>query len=247
MFFPFSWPGWKLLGILLIIIGLRFRWRTGPVVLAAGILTGLVSGLPLIGENEHHPGILDLLGKSFVENRLITLYLITLPAVGLAERYGLHGQAAHLIHKLRSATVGRLLWTFQLLRVIIGTLGLRLNGHTVFGRPLILPMATGLSDSTNIQTEDKIKSGVGASENYGNFFGQNLFPASAGCLLVATILKDAGYPVNPVRLSLLAIPIVLVSLIYSAIQFGYLDRSLKPSPPTQDQVTSQKESEISDE
>ncbi|HNB69498.1 MAG TPA: DUF969 family protein [Acidobacteriota bacterium] len=219
-------PELKLLGILIIIIGLIFRLKTGPVILVAGIATGLLAGMPLIG-TETTPGIFDTLGKAFLDGRLISLYLITLPAIGLAERYGLHQAASKLIQKLRLTTVGSLLWIYQFIRVLIGASGLRVSGHAVFGRPLILPMAFGIVPPAEYVEEqsEQIKGNLGASENYGNFFGQNLFPASAGCLLVYKVLKDAGLETTPIAIAIDAIPIVVCSLLLSVIQFLHLKHS----------------------
>ncbi|MBI4751566.1 MAG: DUF969 family protein [Acidobacteria bacterium] len=218
-------PELKLLGILIIIIGLIFKLKTGPVVLIAGIATGLLAGMPLIG-TEAVPGIFDTLGKAFLDGRLISLYLITLPAIGLAERYGLHQVASNLIKKLRLTAIGSLFWVYQFIRVLIGASGLRVSGHAVFGRPLILPMAFGMTSSdVASQQSEQIKGNLGASENYGNFFGQNLFPASAGCLLVYKVLKDAGLDTTPVAIAIDAIPIVICSLLLSVIQFLHLNRN----------------------
>src|SRR4029453_5621278 len=84
-----------------------------------------------------------LLGRAFTENRLVTLFILTLPAIGLAERYGLQEQAGALIRRFAAATVGRLAIVYQLFRVLMGALGLRLNGHPAFVRPLIFPMSLG--------------------------------------------------------------------------------------------------------
>jgi uncharacterized membrane protein len=224
----FSHPEWKLLGMLIVMIGLMRRWRTGPVVLVAGVVTGLIAGLPMVGDATR-PGILDSLGKAFTENRVITLYLLTLPAVGLAERCGLHVEAARLIRRIRGASVVRVLWLYQLSRVVMGAVGLRLNGHPTFGRPLIVPMATGLLDEERRSgtAGERVKAATAGSENYGNFFGQNLFPAAAGCLLMQGVLKGAGYSVDVLRLAKLAVPVVCVSLVFSAVQFAFLNKAVK--------------------
>src|SRR5258706_1803166 len=136
----------KLSGIAIVIIGLAFRLRTTLVVVTAGLVTGLIAGLPLFsGEGifqslplitkPGQEGIINMLGRAFADNRLMTLFIITLPAIGLAERYGLQEQAAKLIRRVAAATVGRLNIVFQLFRVLTGILGLRLNGHPSFVRP----------------------------------------------------------------------------------------------------------------
>ena len=110
----------KLTGIAIVIIGLALRLRTTLVVVTAGIVTGLLAGLPLFSNESvfqglpyltkaGQEGIINMLGRAFADNRLMTLFIVTLPAIGLAERYGLQEQAARLVRKMKAATVGRLL------------------------------------------------------------------------------------------------------------------------------------------
>jgi uncharacterized membrane protein len=72
----------KLIGILIIIIGFILKLDTIAVVVIAGIATGLVSGMPF---ND----IITTLGKAFVENRYMSIFIISLPVIGILERYGL--------------------------------------------------------------------------------------------------------------------------------------------------------------
>ena len=207
----------KLSGVLIVVIGLALRLRTTLVVLVAAFVTGLVAGLPLLT-------ILNLLGKAFADNRLMTLFLLTLPAIGLAERHGLQHEAAALIRRISAATVGRLLLAYQLLRIVIGALGIRLNGHPSFVRPLVAPMALGLTNESQAET---VKAATAASENYGNFYGQNLSVVQAGVLLVYGVMKGLGYEISLWRLVAWTSPIVIASVALAALQFAWLDRRLR--------------------
>ena len=149
----------KLVGVAIVVVGLALRLRTTLVVVVAALVTGLVSGLPLFSHEgffQHLPyltkpgqtGVINTLGKAFADNRLMTLFIITLPAIGLAERYGLQEQSANLIRKIRAATVGRLQIIYQLFRVLHGLMGIRLNGHPSFVRPLIFPMSVGAAQAS---------------------------------------------------------------------------------------------------
>ena len=212
----------KLIGVAILLIGLALRLRPTVVVVVAAIVTGLVAKLP---------NILEILGKNFVENRLMTLFIITLPAIGLMERFGLQVQAGRLIRKFAAASVGRLLIIYQCFRVIVGALGLRLGaGHPTFVRPLIYPMSIAAVSKDREPRQDEvelIKSANAASENYGNFYGQNLSPIMAGVLLVAGVMKGLDYDISPWRLVLFAIPIATASVILGVIQFLWLDRRLR--------------------
>lgn len=72
----------KLIGIVIIIVGFLVKIDTIAVILIAAIATGLVSGMDFTQ-------ILATLGKAFVDQRLVTLFVLTLPMVGLIERFGL--------------------------------------------------------------------------------------------------------------------------------------------------------------
>lgn len=221
-----------LLGVAVVFVGFLLRLRVTVVVLAAGLVTGLAAGMPVVGDAAR-PGILDTLGGAFASQRIVTLFVLALPAIGLSERYGLQEQARRLILKIRAATVGRLQMVYQLFRIGLVALGIRLgSGHVQFSRPLIVPMAMGTAgldeerDGDAPETE-RVKSASGASENYGNFFGQNLFFGAAGVAIVVSTLRDNGIAVDPRSVSRWAVPIAVVSVVLAAVQYWLLDRWLR--------------------
>ena len=237
-------PEWfKLAGIVIVLVGFALKLRTTIVVVVAALVTGLIAGLPLFTAAAGAEGIINMLGRAFSESRLMTLFILTLPAVGLAERYGLQEQSARLIRRIRAATVGRLNITYQLFRILHGIGGIRLNGHASFVRPLIHPMSAGAAsakasaaradaESREVPEEqlERIKASNAASENYGNFYGQNLSIVQAGVLLVYGVMKGLGYDVSLWRLVMFTTPIVLLSVILATVQFRLLDsRLLEPA------------------
>jgi uncharacterized membrane protein len=207
---------------------------------AAAIVTGLLSGMPLYAPElaatsgaTASEGIINMLGRTFADNRVVSLFIITFPTIALSERYGLQERAAALIRRVRAATVGRLLIAYQLFRILVGALGIRLNGHAAFVRPLVFPMSLGAAvphaGSTKPNPLDEelledIKANDAAAENYGNFFGQNLSPVQPGILLVYGALKGLGYELSLWRMILFSAPIVVASVALGAIQFLLLDR-----------------------
>lgn len=241
-------PEWfKLFGIAIVVIGLALKLRTTLVVVVAALVTGMFAKLPLFSAggmfdslpfltSEGQEGIINMLGRAFADNRLITLFIITLPAVGMAERYGLQEQSARLIRRIKVATVGRLSIVYQLFRVLHGILGIRLNGHPSFVRPLIFPMSvgaaeaqTGAKSAEELPEKDveEIKAANSASENYGNFYGQNLSLVQAGVLLVFTTLRGLGYDVSVLSIVLYAIPVTTISILLGIIQFHLFDLRIK--------------------
>ncbi|HYP28229.1 MAG TPA: DUF969 family protein [Blastocatellia bacterium] len=241
-------PEWfKLFGIAIVVVGLALRLRPTLVVVSAALVTGLLAGMPLFssaGVFEGVPyltrpgqeGVINMLGRAFTDNRLMTLFIITLPAIGLAERYGLQEQSGRLIKRIRAATVGRLALTYQLFRILHGLMGIRLNGHPAFVRPLVFPMAVGAAqtqakaasaDDLPPKDVEEIKAANSAAENYGNFYGQNLSPVQPGILLVFGVMAGLGYTVSVWSLVLYTLPVVAASVILAAIQFLWIDRRYK--------------------
>jgi len=219
----------KLIGILIIILGFLFKIDTIAVILIAAVVTGLVSGLDFYS-------ILETLGKAFVDNRLVTLFILTLPMVGLIERFGLKKQASNMIGKVKRVTSGRLMTIYLLIREIAGVASIRIGGHPQFVRPLINPMVQGaLKTRYNLKDDEvdeadieKIKAQTSAMENYGNFFGQNLFVGAAGVLLMVGTFQSLGIKVDAIELVLASVPIALIVLVLvwlNNIRFDkYLDK-----------------------
>jgi uncharacterized membrane protein len=228
----------KLAGVAVVVIGLALRLRATLVVVVAALVTGLVAGLPLFSHEgffQYLPyltkpgqtGIINTLGKAFADNRLMTLFIITLPAIGLAERYGLQERSANLIRRIRAATVGRLLIVYQLFRALHGVMGIRIYGHPSFVRPLIFPMSAGAAPSSNTESIEKIKAANAAAENYGFFYPQNLNPVQAGILLVYGVMQGIGQTVSIGDLLKYSIPVTAGSIFFGVLQFLWLDRVLR--------------------
>jgi uncharacterized membrane protein len=213
-----------LIGIVAVVAGFALRLRVTVTVLAAGFVTGIVAGMPIVG-TDAAPGIVDTLGRAFANGRAITLFVLALPAIGLSERYGLQEQARRVILNISAATVGRLQLVYQFFRIAVVAMGIRLgSGHVLFSRPIVVPMALGIAGDDEA---DRVKAASAASENYGNFFGQNLFFGAAGVALVVSTLKQNGLTADPRQISRWTIPIVIASVLLSAIQYRLLDRRLR--------------------
>ncbi|MGX4600494.1 DUF969 domain-containing protein [Faecalimicrobium sp. JNUCC 81] len=213
----------KLIGVLIVVIGFIFKVETLFTVLVAGIATGLVAGLDF---NE----ILTILGQSFVANRAVSLFILTLPVIGILERYGLRQRAVYLIERLGKLTTGGVLSIYMFARQIAGALSIRMSGHPQFVRPLVNPMAqaagTSQNGELNEEEEEGIKALSAASENYGNFYGQNLFAGSSGVLLIASTLTQFGYDVTGLAIAKASIIMAVIAFIIAAVQFRLYDKKL---------------------
>ena len=68
-----------LIGIVIIVVGFSLKLDVLAVVLTAGIATGLAAKMSLLD-------ILEIIGKAFVDNRLMSILLISLPVIAVLER-----------------------------------------------------------------------------------------------------------------------------------------------------------------
>lgn len=214
----------RLIGVLIIVIGFIFSLDIIAVVLTAGIVTGLVGGLSL---NE----ILITLGEAFIKNRYMSLFLVTLPVIGILERYGLKERAAELIKNIKAATPGKVLSTYTLIRELAAAFSLRLGGHVQFIRPLIFPMAEGAAinsfDKLDEKSIEELKGYSASSENFANFFGQNVFIAAGGVLLIVGTLSELGVEVTPFEVSKASIPVAVIAFILAIIYYNIFDHRLR--------------------
>ncbi len=209
-----------LIGVIIIVLGFILKLDTLFVVVLAAVVTGLISGMSF---NE----IMETLGNAFITNRYMTIFILSLPVIGLLEKNGLKEVAIEKISKIKAATSGRILALYLVIRTIAASLGLRLGGHVQFIRPLILPMAEGAAkkeyELSDKSTED-IKGLAGAVENFGNFFGQNGFIAAGGVLLIVGTLEELGYTVEAVDIAKQSWLIVVISMIIGCVYFLLSDK-----------------------
>ena len=214
----------KLIGIVIVIVGFLIKWDTIATVVLAGIVTGLVSGMSFMD-------ILDVLGSSFITQRTATLFVLTLPVIGICERYGLKDKAVDFIRKAKKITAGKIISIYLIIRSAAAVMSLQLGGHPQFIRPLIEPMANAAATAElgplKEKTSDKIKGYSAASENYGNFFAQNCFMGAPGVLLIVSTLVEQGQDVTPLQIVMMSIPITVSALIVCILNNLLLDRSLK--------------------
>ncbi|WP_303811805.1 DUF969 domain-containing protein [Sandarakinorhabdus limnophila] len=213
---------WPLIGIGIVVIGFALRANPLAVVVAAAFGSGLGAGLSV-------PEVVAALGKAFHQNRYVSVPWITLPVIGLMERAGLQEQAAALISRTRAATTSRILLIYLGFRQITAALGLtQIAGHAQTVRPLLAPMteAAATRDNPTISEDgrNKVKAMAAATDNVGIFFGEDIFLAIASILLIKGFLESAGIIVQPLQLSVWAIPTALAAF---AVHGGRLLR-MKP-------------------
>jgi len=226
---------WVLLGVLVVVVGFAARLNPLLTVVAAALVTGVAAVIApgvtpavlLAGAGE----TLAVLGKGFKDNRYISVTWMILPLIGLLECEGLQERARVLIQRLKSATTGRLLLIYLVIRQGTAALGLTsLGGHPQMVRPLIAPMAEAAAEARDPAITDasrnRVKAFAAATDNIGLFFGEDIFIAIASILLIKGFLETNGIIVSPLNLSLWAIPTAIAALLIHGTRLLLLDRAL---------------------
>ena len=218
----------KLIGVVIVILGLLFRFNPLLVVLVAGFATGMVAGMSPVD-------ILSAIGQAFVTNRYMSLLILVLPVIGVLERFGLREKAEDIIRSMRTLTAGRVMFVYLIFRQVTVGLGLQLGGHPSFIRPIIAPMteaAAAREGATGTAWLERIRGMSASADNYGNFFGQLLFPAAGGLLLVKGVLENAGYKVDLLIMAQYAIPSAIAASAIALVRFLLLDRAIRSADKT---------------
>lgn len=215
-----------LLGVAVIVVGFALRFNPLLVVVAAALTAGLAAGLSPLE-------VLAAFGKAFNTNRYVTIAWLVLPAIGVLERCGLQERARMTIQGLKAASAGKILLTYLILRQITAALGLtHVAGHAQTVRPLVAPMAEAAAESTGpLEDADReqVKAMAAATDNVGLFFGEDIFMAIGSILLIVGFLDQSGITVEPLHLSVWAIPTAIAAFFVHGARLLLFDRKLTKS------------------
>ncbi|MGL4821341.1 MAG: DUF969 domain-containing protein [Bacilli bacterium] len=214
----------QLIGIVLVAVGFFFRWNTLLVVTLGMFATGLVSGMSMVD-------IITMFGQLFVDNRYMPLAIIlTLPVIGLLERYGMKQQAEALIMRAKNASTSKILTIYLLFREGLAALGLNVGGHAQMVRPLIVPMAEGAAISRygtlSPQMRDRIRATAAATDNTGWFFGEDILISTGALLLMKGFFDANGIDVEIWDMALWGIPTAVAAFLVCVVLFRRLERAL---------------------
>jgi uncharacterized membrane protein len=215
----------KLIGILVVILGFIFRFNTLLVVTVAGIITGLIAGIPF-------EKIVTDFGTFFVTNRYMSLAIaLTLPIIGVLERYGMKEQAEKLIKNVKSATAGRVMLTYQGIREISAALGLNIGGHPQTVRPLVAPMAEAAAiTKTKKPLPEKLRIDIqtfaATVENTAWFFGEDIFIATGAILLMKGFFESQGMHVGVWNMAFWGLPTAVAAFLINWFRLNRLDRRI---------------------
>jgi uncharacterized membrane protein len=214
----------KLIGILIVAIGFAFRFNTLLVVLAGGVVTGLIAGLSF---ND----IMAKFGEAFTTNRYMSLPIVlTLPVIGLLERYGLKERAEELIRKAKGVTAGKVMLWYLFIRESTSAIGLNIGGHPQTVRPIVVPMAEGAATAKYGELPEKLKNDIkshsAAMENVGYFFGEDIFIATGAILLMKGFYDSYGMNVGVWDMALWGLPTAILAFFISWWRLNVLDKRI---------------------
>ncbi|MEU5103649.1 DUF969 domain-containing protein [Streptomyces sp. NPDC021354] len=214
-----------LLGVLVVVLGFATRRNPLLVVGVAGIVTGL------LGELSPRE-VLAAFGNGFASSRSVTIFVITLPVIGLLERNGLQEQARTLIGRLGKLTAGRFLALYLGLRQLTAAFGLTsVGGPAQSVRPMVAPMAEGAAERRHgplpERMRERVRSYAASADTVGLFFGEDCFLA-IGSILLITGFVNTTYDTHlePLQLALWAIPTAVCAFLIHGARLLRLDRTL---------------------
>jgi uncharacterized membrane protein len=213
-----------LLGVAVVVAGFAARLNPLLVVVLAALTSGWFAGLSPLE-------VIAVFGKAFNENRFVSTAYLVLPLVGVLERAGLRERAAAIVSNLRGVSAGRLLLSYMALRQVSTAIGLQPiagQAHTI--RPLIAPMAEAAAESGDGALEPKtryaIRAMAAATDNVAVFFSEDIFVAMGSVLLIAGFLTTSGIALDPIKISVWAIPTALASFAIHAARLMLFDARL---------------------
>jgi len=214
----------RLIGIVLIGAGFALRLNPLLVVLVSGIVTGLVSGMSF-------NAIMDEFGRLYLANRYMTLPVVMmLPVVGLLERYGLRERAEILIRRSAAATAGRVILVYTAIRQVSIALGIAIGGQAGAVRPIVVPLAEGAAAAKHGALSKgmsaRIRAHAAAAENVGSFFGEDIFIAVGGILLMKGFFDGLKMEVSVWAMALWGIPTALAAFAAMGWRTRALDRKV---------------------
>ena len=226
-----------LLGIAIVVLGFIARINPLLVILLAAIVTGVAAVVaPGVDARALARAAIDTLaafGDAFNDNRYFHITWLVLPVIGLLERAGLQERARLLIAQVKAATAGRLLISYLVVRQATSALGLTsLGGHPQMVRPLVAPMAEGAAEVQAGGTlpdalRFRIRAMSAATDNVGLFFGEDIFIAIGSIVLMVGFLEQAGIIVEPLQMSVWAIPTAIAAFVVHGARLLLFDRSVK--------------------
>ncbi|EPS8495058.1 5-oxoproline transporter, DUF969 family subunit [Yersinia enterocolitica] len=214
-----------LIGLAVLIFGFALRFNPLLVITAAGITPSIFYGVDI-------SELISEIGKSFSNSRYMGLVWLSLPLVAMLEKQGLRIEVRNLVKRIKSASVGRVLFLYLLIRQFTTAIGLAsLGGQAQIVRPILVPMLEFLSSRSGKELDDDIKDTLRAKaasvDNVGAFFGECLFIGMPAILLIKSFLANYAVYLDPFNIIIWAIPTGIVSLFIHGYRMLSIDKKFR--------------------
>ena len=218
---------WPLIGVAVVVFGFALRLNPVLVVVSAGFASGFAAGKSLLE-------LLALLGTSFLSNRALMLFVLTLPVIGVLERAGLREHAQRWIADLRGLTLAKLLIGYLAMRQFLSMLGLtNVAGHAQTVRPLLAPMSEAAAEKVHGELahdeQQQVRAMAAATDNVGLFFGEDVFLALGAVLLIQGFFAGNGIKLEPLQIALWALPTAIAAFVIHSVRIVLFQRRLARS------------------
>ena len=97
--------------------------------------------------------------------------------------------------------------------------------------PIVAPMAEATVEThVGALTDDtryRVRAFAAATDNIGYFFGEDVFVAIGSILLMVGFLASSGITIDPIHLSVWAIPTAVVAFVVHAGRLVLFDRAMR--------------------
>ncbi len=215
---------WYCLGIGVVVLGFVVRANPLLVVMAAALTTGLAAAwTPEADLQTMYDAALATLaafGKAFNDNRYVSVVWLVLAAIGLLERAGLQERARMAIAnreaRRQSGRCSGCISSFAKARRRSGSprsAGMR-RWCARWWRQWRKARRRQSTARCRTASAFLIRSHAAAADNIALFFGEDIFIAIASILLIKGFLEQNGIFVEPLELSVWAIPTAIAALAH---------------------------------
>jgi len=214
-----------LVGVLIVIVGFALKLDAILIIMLAAVVTALVGGLGVVE-------MLEVLGRTFVNNRAMAIFILIMLVIGTLERNGLRESAAKLIAKVKGSTPGMVIGAYGLMRSVFAAFNVSFGGVAGFVRPVVMPMMEGAVEAKGKKMNEKhleaLKGMSGGMENIAWFFCQVLFIGGAGGLLVQSTLAGLETPIQVElhSLALMSFPAAIFAVLLAIIVYYIRDKNM---------------------
>lgn len=213
----------SLIGVLVVIVGFALKLDSILIVILASSIAALCGGLS-VGD------FLETFGSTFIANRNMNIFIMTMLLTGTLERNGLKSAAASLINKAKGVSAGVVMAIYTVFRFVTAAFNISFGGVAGFVRPVVLPMTIGAVEGRGKKIteeyEEGLKCACSACENVAWFFGQVLFVGGSGGILVQSTLANIGYTSELMEIAKVQIPVAIFAAVMCCMYLIMVDKRL---------------------